>query len=121
MKTAILLIGHGSRASEANEAMYQVAATLKETQSVAIIECAFLEINQPDISIGLSNCRLAGATRVLAMPYFLHLGNHVQKDLPGIIATWQAANPGIEVTMGRHFGYSPKLVELVQERINEVL
>ena len=61
MKTAILLIGHGSRAPEANEAMYQVAATLKDSQNGGIIECAFLEISQPDIGTGLSNCRQAGA------------------------------------------------------------
>ena len=119
--TAILLIGHGSRATEANEAMYQVAAELKATQKYPIVECAFLEINQPDISAGLSNCQVAGAVRIVVVPYFLHLGNHVQQDLPGIIGAWQTANPGIEIVMGRHFGYSPKLVELVEERIKEVL
>ena len=117
--TAILLIGHGSRAVEANEAMYRVAEDLKA--SYPLVECAFLEISQPDIPTGLSNCRASGAVRIIAIPYFLHMGNHVQKDLPGIIGAWQAANPGIEVTTGRHFGYSPVLTNLVQERIAEIL
>jgi sirohydrochlorin ferrochelatase len=117
----ILLIGHGSRASKANEAMYQVASDLKATTQYEIVECCFLEINQPDIGTGLTNCLEAGADRIIVIPYFLNLGNHVQQDLPRIIGDWLLAAPDVEVIMGQHFGYSPKLVELVQERISDAL
>lgn len=119
--TAILLLGHGSRAVDANEAMHHVASDLRATGQYSIVECAFLEINQPDIPAGLTNCREAGATHIVVIPYFLHLGNHVKKDLPEIIGNWQQTNPTIDVTVGQHFGYSPKLVELVQERIGQAV
>lgn len=119
--TAILLLGHGSRAVDANEAMHRVAADLRATGQYAIVECAFLEINQPDIPAGLTRCLEAGATHIIVIPYFLHLGNHVKKDLPEIIGNWQEAHPTIAVTVGQHFGYSPKIVELVQERISQAV
>jgi sirohydrochlorin ferrochelatase len=120
-KTAILLIGHGSRAEGANEGQYRVAADLRSSGRYALVECAFLEINQPDIPAGLTACREAGASRIVVMPYFLHLGNHVRQDLPRIIGEWQQANPGLEVSLSPPLGYSPRLTGLVEERIRQAI
>lgn len=120
-KTAILLLGHGSRASEANTAMYRVADDLRAGGQYAFVTCAFLELNDPDIPAGLNLCREAGIDQIVVIPYFLHLGRHVQEDLPRIIGEWQTANPSVAVRLGQPFGYSPRLVELVQERINQAL
>ncbi|HEX2909792.1 MAG TPA: CbiX/SirB N-terminal domain-containing protein [Chloroflexia bacterium] len=119
--TAILLLGHGSRAPEANTGMYQVAADLQETGNYLKVECAFLELNSPDIPQGLTNCREAGAQEIIVIPFFLHLGRHVKEDLPRIIGEWQRSAPGVKVITGQPFGYSRKLVELVEERIAEAL
>lgn len=120
-KTAILLLGHGSRAKEANAAMYRVADDLKASGQYAIIECAFLELSTPDIAGGLTTCKQQGAQRIIIIPYFLHLGRHVQRDLPQLIGEWWQTNEDVEVLLGKHFGYSPKLTELVQERIANVV
>jgi sirohydrochlorin ferrochelatase len=117
---AILLIAHGSRAADANTAMYRVADDLREGEWGAV-ECAFLELNEPLIPEGLTRCADAGANLIIAVPYFLHLGKHVKEDLPRIISEWRAANPGIEVRLGNPFGYSPRLTELIGERIAEQL
>lgn len=117
----MLLLGHGSKAIGANDGMYQIAATLKTTGQFYLVECAFLEVNKPDIATGLTNCQEAGAKRIVIIPYFLHFGSHVQRDLPNIISGWQEHNPAIEIIMGQHLGFSPLLVSLVQERINEAL
>jgi len=101
--------------------MYQIAETLKATKQFYFVECAFLEINQPDIAIGLTICQEAGAKQIVIVPYFLHLGSHVQRDLPNIISGWQKDNPTIKIIMGQHLGFSPLLVSLVQERIQEAL
>jgi sirohydrochlorin ferrochelatase len=119
--TAILLLGHGSRAQEANEAMYRVAQDLKEQGQYSIVECAFLEFNAPDIAGGLSLCKEQGAKRVIIIPYFLHAGVHVLKDLPRIIGDWWGANEATEVLLGKPFGYSPLITQLVQQRIEEVV
>jgi len=120
-KRAILLLGHGSRASDANEAMYRVAQDLKEQEVYSIIECAFLEMSSPDIATGLTTCKAQGAATILIIPYFLHLGMHVQRDLPQIIGQWHEANPEVAVKQGNHLGYSPLLTQLVQQRIDEAI
>ncbi len=119
--TAILLLAHGSRAMDANGALFRVADDLRFNGQFELVECAFLELTQPDIRTGLDNCRSAGVRRVIIIPYFLHLGRHVKEDLPGIINAWCELNPGISVTIGSHLGYSPKLTELVKERIGQAL
>lgn len=120
-KTAVLLIGHGSRAQGANDAQYLIAQDLRESGRYSIVECAFLEISRPDIRAGLSLCRQAGATCIVVVPYFLHMGTHVQRDLPRIIGDWWAENSEIEIVEGQPLGYSPKITELVEERISQAL
>lgn len=120
-KTAVLLIGHGSRAPGANDAQLMVARDLQVRGNYSIVECAFLEISQPDIPAGLSLCRQAGAASIVVLPYFLHMGIHVQRDLPRIIGDWWAQNSEIEIVEGSPFGYSPKITDLVEERIRQAL
>lgn len=118
-KIAVLLLGHGSRAVDANTAQYQVAGDLRQTYP--IVECAFLELNSPSIPEGLTLCQQAGASRIIVIPYFLSLGRHVQKDLPEIIGEWRKTNPDVEVKLGNPLGYSSKMTALVLERIGEQL
>ena len=119
--SAILLIGHGSRAPGANDAQYRVAQDLRNRAGYLVVECAFMEINQPDIPTSLTVCRHSGARRIVVIPYFLHMGTHVQRDLPGIIGEWWADNPEIEIVEGSPLGYSSKITELVEERIQQAL
>lgn len=120
-KPAVLLIGHGSRAGGANEAQYRVAQDLRGSGRYHAVECAFLEINQPDIAAGLAACKQAGAARIVVVPYFLHMGTHVRRDLPRIIGEWWADNSEIEIVEGSPLGYSPKITDLVEERIYQAL
>lgn len=115
--TAILLLGHGSRASNANNAQFKVAEDLRQTYPIVV--CAFLELSEPNIPAGLTLCHQAGATCIIVVPYFLALGIHVQKDLPEIIAQWLERHPEVEVRMANPLGYSPKMTEIVYERIKE--
>src|SRR5690349_15740852 len=121
VKTAILLIGHGSRVPGANDSQYRVGQDLRETGRYLVVECAFLEINLPDIGMGLTLCRQAGATRIVVIPYFLHMGTHVRRDLPRIIGEWWSENPEIEILEGSPLGYSSKITGLVEDRIQQAL
>ncbi len=114
---AVLLLGHGSRAQDAHDSMYRVTEVLRAEGQFISVECAFLEINQPDIPGGLDLCRAAGATEITVVPYFLSMGRHVKEDLPRIISEWGATNPGIKVIQSEHLSFSPHMVALVRERI----
>ena len=121
MKTAILMMAHGSRIAEANDAAYQVAAMVQELTGFEIVEVSFRELHEPNIQSGIDACVAKGAERILLMPYFLFMGAHVQHDLPEEIAEAQQRYPGLIMEMGGHLGVHRKLAEIEAERIGESL
>jgi sirohydrochlorin ferrochelatase len=121
MKTAILLMGHGSRIAEANQALHAIAAMVKAQTGCSVVEVSFREQHQPDIQAGIDCCVAQGARRILLYPYFLFAGAHVLEDLPMELETAGARYPGLELLLGRPLGVHPKLGEIVCERIGESL
>lgn len=121
MKTAILIMAHGSRIPEANNAARQVAAMVQEMTGFEIVEVSFRELHEPDIQSGIDACVARGAGRILLMPYFLFMGAHVQHDLPEEIEEAHKRHPGLIMEMGSHLGVHRKLAEVETERVNEAL
>jgi sirohydrochlorin ferrochelatase len=121
MKTAILMMAHGSRIAEANDAARDVAKMVQEMTGFEIVEVSFREMHEPDIQQGIDTCVARGAERILLMPYFLFMGAHVQHDLPEEIETAQKRHPGLVMEMGGHLGAHRKLAEIEAERIGEAL
>lgn len=121
MKTAILMMAHGSRIAEANDAAREVAAMVRDITGFEIVEVAFRELHEPDIQAGIDICVARGAERILLMPYFLFMGAHVQHDLPEEIHEAQKRYPALVMEMGGHLGAHRKLAEIEAERIDEAL
>jgi len=121
VKTAILMMAHGSRIAEANEAARDVAAMVKEITGFEVVEVAFRELHEPNIQQGIDTCVARGAERILLMPYFLFMGAHVQHDLPEEIAEAKTRYPELIMEMGHHLGAHRKLAEIEAERIDESL
>jgi sirohydrochlorin ferrochelatase len=121
MKTAILMMAHGSRVVEANDAAREVAKMVKEMTGFEIVEVSFREMHEPDIQRGIDSCVSKGAERILLMPYFLFMGAHVMHDLPEEIEEAQKRYPNLIMVMGGHLGAHRKLAEIEAERIGEAL
>lgn len=121
MKTAILLMAHGSRISEANNAAREVAGMVREMTGFEIVEVSFREMHEPNIQTGIDACVARGAGRILLMPYFLFMGAHVLQDLPEEIEEARKRHPGLIMEMGAHLGVHRKLAEVETERVNEAL
>ena len=121
MKTAILMMAHGSRIAEANDAAREVATMVQEMTGFEIVEVSFRELHEPNIQQGIDACVARGAGRILLMPYFLFMGAHVQHDLPEEIQEAKKRHPALIMEMGSHLGAHRKLAEIETERINEAL
>ena len=121
MKTAILLMAHGSRIPEANNAVHEIAAMVKRITEFDIVEVSFREQHLPSIQQGIHACVSQGAERVLLIPYFLFVGAHVQEDLPEELEAAKKRYPAVEFAMGKHLGVHRKLAEIVVERVAESL
>jgi len=121
MKTAILMMAHGSRIAEANDAAREVAAMVQAMTGFEIVEVSFRELHEPNIQKGIDACVARGAERILLMPYFLFMGAHVQHDLPEEIEEAQKRTPGLVMERGGQLGANGKRAEIETERINESL
>lgn len=121
MNTAILLMAHGSRIPEANDAVREIAALVKKMTGFEIVEVSFREQHLPNIQQGIDDCVAKGAERILLIPYFLYMGAHVQEDLPAELTEARKRHPNVDMSMGKHLGAHKKLAEIVVERIAEGL
>lgn len=100
--------------------MYQTMHLVKEMTGYQIVEAGFMDLNPPSIFEGAAACVAQGATKIIMIPYFLHLGRHVQRDLPNTVQELRQRHPEAEITLGRHIGFHPKLAEVIVERIGEI-
>jgi sirohydrochlorin ferrochelatase len=118
VRTALLLIAHGSRQEEANADLLHVAAGLR-ARGWAIIEASFLELAEPDIEAGGIRCVEQGAERVILVPYFLSAGVHVRRDLSAARAKLAERYPSIEFHLAAPLGRHPLLLDVVIDRVHE--
>ncbi len=120
MKAALLVMVHGSPRPIANNDMFAVVDVLRQRGVYSVVEVGFMELNEPSIPEAIARCVEQGADRVVAVPYFLHTGNHVTDDLPGVLEEAQQQYPQVEFLMGDYLGHDPLLADIVAQRAAEV-
>jgi sirohydrochlorin ferrochelatase len=116
MKTALLLIDHGSVRAEANALLADVARLLRELSGFAIIEHAHMELAEPTIVQGFDSCVAAGAGTIIVHPYFLAPGRHSTRDIPRLVADAAARHPAVQYRVSEPLGLHVKIAEVVLER-----
>jgi precorrin-8X/cobalt-precorrin-8 methylmutase len=118
-RTAVLFLGHGSRRAAAGRAMERILEGVRRRGGFAIVEHGYLEFDARTIPEGVRRCVAQGATRIIAVPYFLHVGMHMVRDLPRVLRAEQAKYPHVPIVLGRHIGPHLDLVDIMLERIAE--
>jgi sirohydrochlorin ferrochelatase len=119
-ETAVLLIAHGSRHALANEDLILMTARIADQGEYRIVEAAFLELAEPDITKGGARCVERGATLVLMIPYFLSSGVHLIRDLTAARDELIARHPSVEFRLGPPLGPDPLLDALVARRVRQL-
>lgn len=116
MKTAMLVMVHGSPRPVANNDMFAVVDVVRERGTFPIVEVGFMEVNEPTIPEAIVRCVEQGAEQVIAVPYFLHTGNHVTDDLPTLLEKAQTTYPQVQFLMGDYLGHDPILADVIAQR-----
>ncbi|HMC67357.1 MAG TPA: CbiX/SirB N-terminal domain-containing protein [Gemmataceae bacterium] len=119
MKTALLLIAHGSREEEANADLHHVVDALTQRGIYAHVQASFLELAEPGIEDGGCRCVQQGAERVILTPYFLSAGVHVRRDLTAARARLAERFPDVEFILAEPLGRHPLLLDVVTARAAE--
>jgi sirohydrochlorin ferrochelatase len=117
---ALLLIAHGSRRAEANADLEFVAAALRARGRYPVVGVSYLELAEPTIAAGGAACVEAGATGVVLVPYFLSPGVHVVEDLVEAREALAARFPAVRFQLAEPLGRHPLLVDVVEQRADQV-
>jgi sirohydrochlorin ferrochelatase len=114
----VLLIGHGSKDPNAKTSLQFVVDGLRD--AYRNVTCCWLEIEEPNIKQGIESCTKNKPKILIIVPYFLHKGAHVKRDIH------EDLNPAIEksgidnIFVTKHLGTDDRLIDLVIERAMEV-
>ncbi|AJF07432.1 sirohydrochlorin chelatase [Geoalkalibacter subterraneus] len=119
MKTALLLIGHGSRIDGANATLHAIAEMIRNLAEFDLVEVSFLSRDTAEIQEKIDACVQQGAQCILLYPYFLSAGTHVLNDLPSLLDDAARRHPDVKLTLAEPLGAHPKLAEIVCERARE--
>lgn len=113
----ILIVDHGSRIGEANDMLVSVASLIQTMAgSDVVVRHAHMELADPDVARGFSNCVEAGATDVTVFPYMLSPGRHSTSDIPRMVADVARNYPNVTFRVTPAFGVDEKLAEIVLDR-----
>ncbi len=119
-KESIVLLGHGSRRSEANNILKGIVKIIKPKFLGINIEYAFLELAEPNIRDIIEKLAANRYDSIYVIPYFLYSGNHVSRDIPEILGEYREKYPDIKLKLGDYLGIDERLAELVMERIESI-
>lgn len=117
----IMVCGHGSRDENAVREFSVVAKAMRERYPERDVEYGFLEFAQPIIREGLDKLAARGTTRVLAVPGMLFAAGHAKNDIPSVLNTYMAQNPGLDITYGRELGIDTRMIRAAGDRVAAAL
>ena len=117
MRRAIVLVDHGSRVSEANDQLEEIATLLRARLPSDTIAFAHMELAQPDLRAAIDDCVADGATEVVVVPFFLAAGRHSRRDIPDLVEEAALRHPAVALRTTDPLGVHPALVEVILDRL----
>jgi sirohydrochlorin cobaltochelatase len=115
----LLFVAHGTPLVAANWPVQQVLTQVQQRMGYGPALIGYLECNQPSIATAFAQLVERGIGQITVLPYFLHQGRHVGKDLPSLFDRLRQSHPQVAVRIAHHLGYDPLLVDVVAERMRE--
>lgn len=121
MKTGYIILGHGSRASEANETLQHITGIVKEKLAEDTVIGAFMGFSQPSLEQAAEELVNNGCGKVIIMPFFLYKGIHMQEDIPAKVKKLEEKfGSKVSFSITNHLGVDSRLAEIILDRIKEV-
>jgi len=117
MRTAVIILGHGSRRQGAGDPLASIAASLQATGNYLAAEHAFLQYARPSLADAVGSCARQGADRIVIVPFFVQPGNHVITDIPELVDALRTKYPGVAFSVTGHVGGHPMMVNIVEELV----
>ncbi len=114
----VLVIGHGSSDKNAHDAFVHLSDTIRPIYRN--VTYCFLELDKPSIGEGTSAALDRNPKVLLMIPYFLHKGAHVKKDVAIEVSAALEKHGYKNAFMAKHLGVDEILADLIVQRAGEV-
>jgi len=108
---AIILFAHGARDERWAEPFVRIASKVRAMAPALMVELAYLEHLGPNLEQAARRLAQLGAKAVRVVPLFLGRGGHLRVEVPRLVASVQAALPGIEVELAAPAGEDAAVIE----------
>ena len=119
MKTAVIILGHGSRAEGAGESVAALAQTLHDTGQFGCVVHAFLQYAPPTLEQAVRQCIDQGAARIVIVPFFVQMGARVSRDIPALVGEFRKRFPAVQFQVTGHVGGHPMMAKSVEELVRK--
>ncbi len=119
-QTALVIVGRGSSDPDANGDFFKLARLLGEGHGFGWVAPAFIGITRPLFTEAIELIARVRPKKILVVPYFLFAGRLISQ-LEAQVKEFHARYPWIRTTLAPHLGVHPKLLEALDERIDEAL
>ncbi|AHM57573.1 cobalamin (vitamin B12) biosynthesis CbiX protein CbiX (plasmid) [Peptoclostridium acidaminophilum DSM 3953] len=117
----ILVIGHGSRSSDAKDIFFSIVNSLDARFPDKSVKGCFMEISSPNIEETVEIMYSEGVRSMVALPYFLFPGIHIKEDIPEILERIKAKYPDMSIAFAQPLGFDEKLVDILAHRAAEAI
>lgn len=117
--TGIIIVDHGSRQEESNQAFFKIVDRFARRGLYPIVEPAHMELSSPTIAEAFDRAVARGATEIIVHPYFLLPGKHWHEDIPRLCEAAAKKHPGIRWKVTAPLGESDLILDVVAERIDD--
>lgn len=113
----LLMIGHGTRNERGRQTFVDFVETYKKLDASRPVIACFLELTKPTIQQGVEACVEQGYKEITALPILLFAARHNKFDVTNELDRSRSLYPQLNFSYGRHFGITPKIIELWRDRL----
>ncbi|MCC0179379.1 sirohydrochlorin chelatase [Waterburya agarophytonicola K14] len=113
----LLAIGHGTRNERGRQTFIDFVETYQNLDTSRPVIPCFLELTKPTIQQGIEACIEQGYTDITALPILLFAARHNKFDVTNELDRARLPYPQLNLNYGRHFGITPKIIELWRDRL----
>lgn len=116
----LLLVGHGSRDSDGRDRLLEFATAYQSLDTSRPVIPCFLELTEPTIQDGVDQCVEQGYSDISVLPILLFAARHNKFDVTNELDRARQRHPQVRFHYGRHFGITPEIIRLWQDRLGEL-
>ncbi len=119
MKTCLLIMTHGSRATEYGLEFSKLLDELNGRNLYDDVRGCYLQFQEPSLHEAARSLAEAGFDYIVLVPYFLFQGFHTQNDIPAVLREVEKDFPSVRFSVAKPLGFDPLLADIVLARASD--